>query len=118
MDTVLPDGMRPAEHPLKRTRARINRLRLRAGAASIDVVEAWKDGFALARKGPQPRRGFVDLFDGARHLFHGLVYQTGETPDKTIYAFKVTRKAGLSQPLDFAADPTAPVALIPDKPVI
>lgn len=114
MDSHIPAGLVPRPHPLEREhKARRLRMRLQDGGRLIDVDEMWKDGFALSRKGPQPERGFVDLFDGARHLYRALIYKVGARGDQQIYGYKISRKAGLSQPSDYERDTSAPIAFLP-----
>lgn len=117
METYLPDGLLPADHPNIVTRAKRegpNRLRLRDGRRVIQIAENWGSGFALDRAGPQPGRGFVDLFEGERHLRHCLVYKTGESTDRTYYGYKLSHEVTRGRPLDFARRADAPVALLRD----
>jgi hypothetical protein len=86
-----------------------------AGSRSFEIKEFWGDGFSLPRGGPEPDRGFVDVFDGARHILHCLAYKTGESDGASIYAFKIGQDPAMRQPQDFARDPDRPVALIEDR---
>lgn len=113
MEHCLPLGMRQSLHPNKREARPVReRLRLRSGSRDIDVLEAWADGFAIPRNGPQPHRGFVDMFDGSRHIRHGLVYQTGYDGDRAIFTFKLAHDPQMAQPSDFERAPDGPKALL------
>ena len=58
-------------------------------------------------------RGFVDLYDGARHLYQCLIVASEEDGGQMRYEFKRSTEARDAAPLDFARDEDAPVALIP-----
>ncbi len=117
MEYHLPEGLKEAALQL-RPNGKItkkHRLRLRSAGREIDIVDAWADGFSIRVSGPQPGRGIVDLFDGARHIRHGLIYQTGTVGDRRIYAFKTAQDPRMAQPADFARAADGPVALIPRR---
>ncbi|MSU88223.1 hypothetical protein GE300_01160 [Rhodobacteraceae bacterium 2CG4] len=90
-------------------------MRLRAGGDEIDVVEIWQGGFSIKADAPRFRRGFVDVYDGSRHLFHGLAYPTGESGALRTFAFKTRQVAGDEPPRDYERGADAPVALIPSR---
>lgn len=117
MEYHLPEGLREAapQHRSDEKTPKKQRLRVKSAGREIDVVEAWADGFSIRNSGPQPGRGIVDLFDGARHIRHGLIYQTGTVGDRRIYAFKTARDPRMVQPADFARAADGPVALIPRR---
>ncbi|MEM8788343.1 MAG: hypothetical protein AAGE76_08770 [Pseudomonadota bacterium] len=79
------------------------------------MAKLWPGGFSVDRDQPQLMRGFIDLFDGARHIRHGLVYQIGQDAAYVSYAFKTTRDPRLAQPADFARAPAVPVGLLPRR---
>ena len=114
MEYHLPEGWGVAAHPRDRRRNGVSRprLRLKSAGRTIDVVEAWADGFSIDSNGPQPQRGIVDLFDGARHIRHGLIYQTGADEAHVTFAFKSAHDPRMAQPCDFARAEDGPVALI------
>lgn len=82
-------------------RKRPRKLTLRAGDQEIEVIDIWRDGFAILRDGPRPQRGFVDLFDGNRHLCHALAYPTRDDHDRRIFAFKTSQPGSAEQPRDY-----------------
>lgn len=83
-----------------------------AGSRSYDVKEFWGGGFSVARGGPEPDRGFVDVFDGARHILHCLAYKTDVSEDAVIYALKIGQDPEMRQPQDYAGAVQRPIALI------
>ncbi|MEM9779696.1 MAG: hypothetical protein AAF813_07240 [Pseudomonadota bacterium] len=109
----MPSGMGTEKHPNNRPKRVVReRLRLRSGPRVIDVLEAWADGFAILREGPQPDRGFVDMFDGEHHIRHGLVFQTGIDGDRALYTFKLAQDPRMAQPADFERAKDGPAALL------
>lgn len=101
MDEHLPTGLSPHGPGTARRRPK-RKLKLVTDSQVIEVQDIWSGGFSIARSGPQPRHGFVDLLDDEELLCRGLVYPNGETADQRIYAFKMARAAGLVQPRDYA----------------
>ena len=104
MDEHLPKGL---PHPVPEAEperpARKRRLKIVTDTQVIEVQDIWNDGFAIARSGPQPRHGFVDLLDDDKLLCRGLAYPSGETGDRRLYTFKMTREAGLAPPRDYVS---------------
>jgi hypothetical protein len=113
MDSILPPGFSPETAGAKSgQKPGRRRMTVVAGTQSYDIMEFWGDGFSVARDGPEPDRGFVDVFDGARHILHCLAYKTGESDKASIYAFKIGQDAAMRQPQDYARAADAPIALI------
>lgn len=83
-----------------------------AGARSFEIKEFWGDGFSVPRGGAEPDRGFVDVFDGTRHVLHCLAYKTGVSAEASIYAIKIAQDPRRHQPQDYAGAADRPVALI------
>ncbi len=83
-----------------------------AGTRTFEIMEFWGNGFSVARGGPEPDRGFVDVFDGSRHVLHCLAYKTGVSEQASIYALKLAQDPEMRQPQDYARDADAPIALI------
>lgn len=112
MDVHFPEGMvfTPTGGVQKRPK---HRLHLRDGDTTIRIEDMWKNGFSTPITATLPRHGFIDLFDGAKHLFHALVVASGEDKEHRYFEFKITRDAALGLPRDFEAEAPRPVALIP-----
>lgn len=91
---------------------RRNRLRLRVGDEEFRVIEAWKGGFSVARKDCPNLRGFVELFDGSRHLASCLVICAQQDADVMRYEYKRVTRAADETPKDFVVDIAAPAGLI------
>ncbi|PIE14946.1 MAG: hypothetical protein CSA68_08260 [Rhodobacterales bacterium] len=113
MSVYLP---KEVEEGLKKARRqglrRKNRLRVHTGDEVFPVLRFWETGFALDLENAPHLRGFVDIFDGGKHLYQCLVVASEENQDEMIYEFKRSTVAKDKAPLDFARDANAPVALI------
>lgn len=91
-----------------------SRLRVQAGDEYFRVLRLWRDGFAV-EAGTVPRlRGLVDLYDGSRHLYQCLIVCSEEERGEMVYEFKRNTEATDRAPLDYARDPDAPIALLPN----
>jgi hypothetical protein len=88
-----------------------NRLRVRAGDETFRVLKFRDDGFTLDVEEPPHLRGFVDLYDGARHLYQCLVVASAEEDGEMFYEFKRATAASDKPPLDFYRDEDAPAGL-------
>lgn len=93
-------------------RNRKNRMRVHAGDKVFPVIDNWKGGFAVARDDCPLLRGFVELYDGARHVASCLVICAQDDGDLRRYEYKRVTPAQDDNPKDFAEDPFAPSALI------
>lgn len=90
---------------------RASRLRVHVGTRAWPVLRMWKTGFAMADDAPQ-LRGFVNLHDGAIHLFRCLIVATDEEAGERRYEFKRATAVSDRAAVDFEILETAPVALI------
>jgi hypothetical protein len=90
-----------------------SRLRIFADDLAYPVLRMWNNGFALAADGAPHLRGFVDLYDGAKHLYQCLIITSEEDRGELVFEFKHSTLALHEAPLDFFRDPGAPVALLP-----
>jgi hypothetical protein len=93
---------------------RSNRLCIHDRGAVHRVLRIWENGFALAATDSVPLRGYVDLYDGPRHLSSCLIVASGdgERGERT-YEFKLRTEVLDRAPADFEQTETAPAALIP-----
>jgi hypothetical protein len=115
MTEDLPEAVRQG---LEAARAaalrRSNRLCIHDRGAVHRVLRMWENGFALAASDSAPLRGYVDLYDGPRHLSSCLIVasEDGESGERT-YEFKLRTVVMDHPPSDFERSETAPAALIP-----
>lgn len=92
-----------------------NRLRVKAGDDTFKVLRFREDGFTLDVETAPHLRGFVDLYDGAKHLYQCLVVASVEENGEMFYEFKRATAASDRAALDYAVEDDAPVALVTDQ---
>lgn len=107
-----PDVMAGLQKARMKDAMKKNRLRVHDGESEFPVIKIWETGFSMPLGKAPNLRGFVDLFDGSRHLLQCLVIRSEPEGDRMIYEFK-RRTVVLDQaPKDYVEDANAPVALI------
>jgi hypothetical protein len=117
MTEDLPEAVRQG---LEAARAaalrRSSRLCIHDGAAVHRILRLWENGFALASPASPPLRGYVDLYDGPRHLSSCLIVASsdGEGGERT-YEFKIQMPVADGPPPDFERAEDKPAALIPRR---
>jgi hypothetical protein len=93
---------------------RSNRLCIHDRGRIHRVLRIWDGGFALAALDAPPLRGYVDLYDGPRHLSSCLIVASPEEENgERLYEFKIHTLVSDRPPADFERTETAPAALIP-----
>jgi len=92
---------------------RKNRLRVRVGEDSFPIRRFQGEAFTLDIRNSPYLRGFVDIYDGGRHLYQALIVTAAEDGPEMRYEFKRMTPARHSPPRDFEVDETAPKALLP-----
>lgn len=90
-------GPPPRALPLKGTG-----LRIVSGSVSWPIRRIWSDGFALAVG--QQIRGFVDVYDGERHVFSCLACENGIEGDEQLFEIQQRNKGRVRAPQDFASE--------------
>lgn len=89
-----------------------NRLRVQVGDDTYPILELWDGGFSVLAESTPNLRGFVDLFDSAKHLMQCLIIRSEVDENIVSYEFKRSTAAVDTPPKDFAVDENAPVALL------
>lgn len=113
----LPKEVREGlEMARKRDQRKRSRLRVHVGEQVYPVLRFWETGFALERENAPHLRGFVDLYDGSRHLYQCLIVASEDEGDEVVVEFKRFTAAVDRAPLDFVRDENAPVALLGRNP--
>ena len=113
MSDFLPKEVREGlENARKAALLKNSRLRIRVGDRAFPVLKFWETGFALDAEDAPHLRGFVDLYDGSRHLYQCLVVAFEEESGEMVYEFKRATAIVDKAPLDFYRDEDAPVALL------
>lgn len=89
-----------------------NRLRIFVDEMPYPVLKLWEDGFALDADTAPHLRGYVDIYEGGRHLYQCLVVCSSIEGGERVYTFKRQTAVVDEPPLDFYRDENAPVALL------
>ena len=115
MSDLLPEavraGLEKARKDAERKQAR--RIKLRVGDQTITVRRHWDDGFAIDREDAPALRGYVDLFDGPKHVCRALIVTSADEGDERVFEFKRATPIADGPAVDFEQDETPPIALIP-----
>ncbi len=102
-------GIRRAEDKARRKK---NRLRIKVGEEVYPVLRSWSGGFSLPVEKAPNLRGFVDLYDGAKHLSQCLIIYSEIEAGEMIYEYKRHTTVAEVVPVDFVRAPNSPVALL------
>lgn len=92
---------------------RSSRLCIHDGDRVHRVLRLWDGGFSVDAADAPRLRGFVDLYDGVRHLYQCLIVAGHRAEGEMIYHFKWNTVVADRAPADFVRAEDAPVALIP-----
>ena len=113
METVFSKEIQAGlDHARVESLKKSSRLRVDVDGKIYPVLRLWKTGFSMAADAPS-LRGFVDLYDGAVHLFQCLIVASDdETAGERVYEFKRATAVAQKPALDFEKAPDAPIALI------
>ncbi len=89
-----------------------SRLRLVENGNAHPVLRLWKTGFSVDAATAPRLRGYVDLHDGAVHLFRCLIVAADEENGEMQFEFKRLTAVADRAALDFEIAEDAPAALI------
>lgn len=110
----LPQDIRDAiASAYKRERRRKSKLHVQCGGAVFPILRLWEGGFALDGALSPQLRGLVDIYDGSRHIYQGLIVAS-ETEDGEVHCeFKRFSAVCDQQPLDYCREKDAPAGYLP-----
>ena len=97
----------------QREAKRRSRLRVHAGGEIWPVLRRWRGGFALDAAKVEHLRGYVDLYEGGRHIATCLIVASDVENGELICTVKRETKVSDRAALDFARDENAPVGYLP-----
>lgn len=103
------EGIRRAQD---KAMAKQSRLRIHTDDKIYPVLRSWPGGFSLKIEDAPNLRGFIDFYDGSRHLAKCLIIYSAREGAEMIYEYKWHTSVGDPKPVDFVIDPEAPVALL------
>jgi hypothetical protein len=114
MSEYLPEAVRKGlEDARLALLRRSSKLCIHDGDHVYRVLRLWDGGMAVDAKDAPKLRGFVDLYDGVRHLYQCLIVAGREEDGQMIYDFKWSTAVSDRPAADFVRADDAPVALIP-----
>lgn len=113
MTDFLPEAVRKGlEDARLAMLRRSSRLCVHDGDMIHRVLRLWDGGFSLSSKNPPHLRGFVDLYDGPRHVYQCLVVTSQDDGDERLFEFKWNRAVAETPPVDFETEQDAPAGLL------
>lgn len=102
MSDFLPKSVREelaAAQKLARRR-RASRV-VHVGDEAYPILEMSERGFSVDAEDAPHLRGFIDIYDGARHLYQALIVASEQDGDLMRYEFKRNTAAQTRAPVDF-----------------
>ncbi len=113
MSEYLPEAVRKGlEEARKASLRRSSRLCVHDGDQVYRILRLWDGGFAIDADDAPKLRGFVEIYDGAKHLYQCLVVSSREEEGERVFEFKWSTAVADRPALDFEQTRDAPVALI------
>lgn len=113
MTDFLPEAVRKGlEDARMAMLRRSSRLCIHNGEEIHRVLRLWDGGFTLSSQNPPHLRGFVDLYDGPRHMYQCLVITSHDEGDERVFTFKWNRPVAESPPADFVHEVEQPAGLL------
>ena len=113
MSEFLPKEVREGlEKARKQDLQKKSRLRVKVGGHDFTILRYWDEGFALDVEDAPHLRGFVDVYDGGRHLSQCLIVASSEENGEMVYEFKRETMAAEAPAVDYEIDANTPVGLI------
>lgn len=89
MFQFLPEDVQKGlEAAQRRAQRKGSRLSVHVGDLVLPILRLWETGFAVDARTAPRLRGFVDIFDGPRHVSNALIIAASEDGDDMIYEFK------------------------------
>lgn len=89
-----------------------NRLRLQVADEVYPILSLSDSGFEIEQDVAPHLRGFVDIYDGAKHLVSCLIIQSELDGDILRYEYKRHTDVSLGPAKDFVVAEDAPIALL------
>ena len=90
-----------------------SRLSVHVGDQVWPILRLWDTGFSVDSARIPPLRGFVNIYNGPRHILQALVINAGDDHGETTYEFK-RETAVLSAPArDYALDRAEAAGFLP-----
>jgi hypothetical protein len=116
MSDFLPDAVRQELAAARKSARRKRATRVvHVGDEAYPILEMTEDGFSVEADTAPKLRGFIDIYDGPRHLYQALIVASEEIGDMMRYEFKRNTAAAASAPVDFERPDDRPAGLLPSS---
>lgn len=114
MIEFLPEDVRRGlEAAQKRALRKGSHLSVHVGDESWPILRLGETGFSVDAERIPPLRGFVDIYDGPRHLMQALIIAVAEENGEMTYEFKRETVIHKGPVLDYAVETPAPDGYLP-----
>jgi hypothetical protein len=114
MSDFLPDSVRTELAAAQKNARRKRATRVvHIGDEAYPILEMTEDGFSVDADTAPKLRGFIDIYDGPRHLYQALIVASEQVGDLMRYEFKRNTAASASAPVDFERGEDRPSGLLP-----
>lgn len=108
MSYLSDDVLRALDDARSVVARRSRKLCLHVGDDVYPISRLWSGGFAIATDDAPRLRGFVDLYDGPRHLSNGLIVTSRHDGAEWVYEFQWNTSASAAPALDYIREDDAP----------
>jgi hypothetical protein len=116
MSEFLPKEVRDELAAAQRAQRTSKRhLWVHADGERYRAMQIWGTGFSMDQAKCPPLRGFVDLYEGSRHLGHCLIVTNHDDGDVRVFEFKRVTAPTDKAAVDFVRPDFAPVALLTEQ---
>jgi hypothetical protein len=114
MSHFLPKSVRDELAAAQKSARRRRATRVvHVGDEAFAILEMTETGFSVDATDAPRLRGFIDIYDGARHLYQALIVASEQQGDVMRYEFKRNTAAAAHAPVDFETMGERPAALLP-----
>lgn len=114
MSSFLPKSVRDELAAAQKSARRRRATRVvHVGDEAFPILEMTEGGFVVEAEAAPRLRGFIDIYDGARHLYQALIVASEQQGDLMRYEFKRNTAAMTTPPVDFETSESQAVALLP-----
>lgn len=111
--SFLPDAVRKGLEDSRVAMLRQQgRLCVHAGDDVFRVTRIWDGGFAVEASDAPVLHGYVDLYDGPRHVYRCLVVASHQDDGERVFEFKRNTSVSTQPPVDFERADVRPAGLI------
>ena len=113
MFVFLPEAVRQGlEEARKSAERKKDRLSVRDGDKAYRIKRFWDGGFALEKAQTENLRGYVEIYDGPRHLYQCLVMSSYDEGPERIFEFKWSTPVTNRPAADFVRPEFVPAGLL------